>query len=354
MSEGTASTPATLSDTLRRLAPGTGLREGIARIQRGKTGAIIVLSNEPEVIDICDGGITFDAPFSPTQMRELSKMDGAVVLSTDATRIVRANVQLVPSPSFPTVESGTRHRSAERTALQTGAPVVAVSASMGTITLYVEGQRHMLEEPGVIMTRANQQLATMERYRSRLDLANQRLFVAEINNYATVSDVINVLQREVLLKRTGQDLDRDVIELGTDARQLAVQLTELRGDNDAQIELLVRDYLVAPGVPSTEDLAEVSEKLEALTDAEVLNTNAIAQILNLPGTEETLLREITPRGYRALSRIPRVQDFLMDHLVEAFGDLGGLLNASAEELSRAENVTPLWARHVHDGLKRLL
>ncbi|MHA2789833.1 DNA integrity scanning diadenylate cyclase DisA [Corynebacterium sp. S7] len=344
---------ATLRGTLIQLAPGTHLRDGLERIQRGKTGALIVLGNEDAVTEICDGGITFDSPFSPTLMRELSKMDGAVILSTDCTRIVRANVQLVPSPSYPTVESGTRHRSAERTALQTGSPVISVSASMGTITLYVEGERHVLEEPEVIMTRANQQLATMERYRSRLDLANQRLFVAEMNNYAVVSDVINVLQRELLLKRAGQDLDRDVIELGTDARQLRLQLTELRGDNDTQIELLLRDYLVTPGVPRGEEVAEAAAALDRLPDSEVMSAGTIARILNLPGTEESLLREIRPRGYRALSRIPRVQEFLMHRLVEAFGDLNGLMEASVDELGQAENISPLWARHVHDGLKRL-
>ncbi|STC68829.1 DNA integrity scanning diadenylate cyclase DisA [Corynebacterium pilosum] len=353
MSESSLVPPATLRETLVRLAPGTELRDGLERIQRGRTGALIVLGDDPAVIDVCDGGISFDVPFAPTLLRELSKMDGAVVLSTDCTRIIKANVQLVPSPSYPTGESGTRHRSAERTALQTGRPVIAVSASMNTITLYVEGQRYVLVEPAAIMTRANQQLGTMERYRTRLDLANQRLFVAEMNNYATVSDVISVMQRELLLKRAGQDLDRDVLELGTDARQLALQLTELRGDNDTQINLLVRDYLVCPGVPSAEDVAEVTAALDRLPDSQLLTPAPIARALNLPGTEETLVREIVPRGYRALARVPRVQEFLMDHLIEAFGDLNGLLEASVEEIAEADNVSSLWARHVHEGLQRL-
>lgn len=312
-----------------------------------------MLGHDDAVEAICDGGISFDIPFAPTLLRELSKMDGAVVLSTNGTHLVRANVHLVPSPSYPTRESGTRHRTAERAAQQTGRPVIAVSASMNTITLYVDGQRHVLEEPAVIMTRANQQLSLMERYRTRLDRASQRLFVAEMNGYATVADVVNVLQREILLKRAGQDLDKDVVELGTDARQLSLQLTELRGSNDREMYLLLRDYLVSPTTATREDVAEVSAAIDRLQDPEILVPATILRTLNFPVNDETMMREVSPRGYRALSRVPRVQEFLMAHLVEAFGDLNGLMAASIDELAAAENVSPLWARHVHEGLRKL-
>ena len=171
MSPATTPVPATFRETLQHLAPGTELRDGLDRIVRGRTGALIIIGDGDEVTDLCDGGIEFDVPFAPTRLRELCKMDGAVILSTDASRIRRANVQVVPSPSYPTSESGTRHRSAERAALQTGRPVIAVSQSMDVITLYVEGQRYVLESPATILRRANQALGTLERYRTRLDHA---------------------------------------------------------------------------------------------------------------------------------------------------------------------------------------
>ncbi|AWB84646.1 DNA integrity scanning diadenylate cyclase DisA [Corynebacterium liangguodongii] len=344
---------ARLRDTLELLAPGTALRDGLERIQRGHTGGLIVLGDDDAVVDICDGGIEFDVPFSPTLLRELSKMDGAVVLSSDLSRIVRANVQLVPSPSYPTAETGTRHRAAERTALHTGVPTVSVSASMNTLTLYAHGQRHLLDEPAVLTARANQALSTVERYRGRLDLAGQRLFVAEMNDYATVADVLNVLQRQLMLQRAVGDMDRGIVELGVDSRQLALQLTELRGTIDEDVEMLVRDYIAAATVPGDEQVAEALASLGQLPDSELLNTALLARALGLPATEENLMQSVAPRGYRALSRVPRVQKFLMDHVVAEFGTLAELLSADPERLAGAEHVSPLWARHIYEGLRRM-
>ncbi|WKD58141.1 DNA integrity scanning protein DisA [Corynebacterium capitovis DSM 44611] len=344
--------PADLRETLQTLAPGTALRDGLERIKSGRTGGLVVIGDTAELDDICDGGITFDIPFQPTMLRELSKMDGAVVLSSDAARITRANVQLVPSPSYPTVESGTRHRAAERTALQTGLPVVSVSASMSTLTLYAQGQRHPLEQPAVLLQRANQALSTVERYRTRLDMANQRLFVAEMNNYATVGDVLNVLQRQIMMERAANDMDENIVELGVDARQLTLQLTELRGAAD-DLDLLVRDYIVADAVPDDDRVADTLAALAALPDSELLNSPSLARVLGLPATEENFMEGVVPRGYRALSRIPRVQRFLMDHIVAEFAELPSLIRAEPEDIVAAERVSPLWARHIYDGLRRL-
>lgn len=342
-----------MREALVRMAPGTGLRDGLERIQRGHTGGLVVLGDGPEVIALCDGGIAFDVAFQPTLLRELSKMDGAVVLSADGKRIVRANVQLVPSPTFPTKESGTRHRSAERTALQTGVPVVSVSASMNTLTLYANGQRHQLVEPAVVMNRAIQALSTIERYRQRLDLANQRLFVAEMNDYASVSDVLSVLQRQLMLERAVSDLDMSIVELGVDARQLSLQLAELEGTNTHDIEMLVRDYITAAAVPTDEQVAEALAALDTLPDSELLNTTTLARQLGLPANEENLMQSLTPRGYRALAKVPRVQKFLMDHIVALFATLPALLAANPAELAEAEHVSSLWARHIFEGLRRL-
>lgn len=342
-----------LTDALKFLAPGTPIRDGLDRILRSRTGALIVLGDDEKVAAICDGGFEFDVPLLPTKLRELSKMDGAVILSSDGTRIHRANVQLMPDSSYHTDESGTRHRSAERTALMTGHPVIAVSQSMNIITVYVAGKRHVLQEPAAIMDRANQALATLERYRDRLDEVNRRLFEAEIHGTATVADVITVLQREIMLLEVSRDIDRDVLELGVDGKQLAIQLAELRGDSDRELELLLRDYLVAPGLPGDKDVAEIFRQIEQLSESELLKTSTLARLLALPTSEESLSQWIHPRGYRVLSRIPRVQTFLMDKIVAALGGVPALMQATEADLAAIDNVGSLWARHVHDELSRL-
>lgn len=343
----------TLKGTLQRLAPGTPLRDGLDRIVRGHTGALIVIGDDENVSSTCDGGFEFDVSFAATRLRELCKMDGAVILSSDLERIKRANVQLLPSPTWPTQESGTRHRSAERTALHTGVPVIAVSESQNTITLYVEGKSHMLEQPAALLNRANQALGTMERYRDRLDQVNNRLHLAELHSYVTVIDVVSVIQREEMLRRVGEIIDGDVLELGKDAKEIQIQLSELRGDNDRERESIIADYLVTDGIPADEEIHAALEAISHLDDKALLNPANIARVLGLPPTEEALDEPVTPRGYRTLNRIPRVQKFLMDKLIVEFGNLDALLNASVEDLSAVDGVGSLWARHITDGLGRL-
>src|SRR3954463_650288 len=148
-----------LRATLSAIAPGTALRDGLERILRGRTGALIVLGHDTVVEAICTGGFPLDVEFSATRLRELCKMDGAVVLSSDGTRIVRAAVHLMPDSMIPTEESGTRHRTAERGAKQTGLPVISVGQSMHIIGLYFNGPRHVIDDSAAILSRANQALA---------------------------------------------------------------------------------------------------------------------------------------------------------------------------------------------------
>src|SRR4051812_20793503 len=98
------------------VAPGTAMRDGLERILRGNTGALIVLGHDRSVDSISTGGFDLDVDFSATRLRELSKMDGALVVTSDLSKIIRASVQLVPDPTIETQETGTRHRTAERVA----------------------------------------------------------------------------------------------------------------------------------------------------------------------------------------------------------------------------------------------
>jgi diadenylate cyclase len=360
-----------LRQTLGRLAPGTALRDGLERILRGRTGGLIVLGYDDAVESICDGGFRLDVEFSATRLRELSKMDGAVVLATDAGRILRANVQLVPDPTIPTEESGTRHRTAERTAIQTGHPVVSVSQSMSIVSVYIEGRRHVLTDSATIMSRANQALATLERYKSRLDEVAQTLSALEIEDFVTLRDAMTVVQRLEMVRRIADEIAGHVVELGSDGRLIALQLDELVGGVALDRELVVRDYLRDDGRPPREDVplpggedgrlsdcedatdAGVLARLDDLDSTELLDLVRIADAFGYPPEPELLDRQISPRGYRLLARVPRLPGGVQDQLVRHFGSLQALLAATADDLQSVDGIGDARARVVREGLSRL-
>ena len=234
-----------MRDALARVAPGTPLRDGIDRVVRAKAGALLVLDDGPDVLAICSGGFLVDAPYSPQRLSELAKMDGAIIISTDGSRIARANVHLVPDPTVPTSETGTRHRTAERVARSLKVPVVSASEEMGVINVYAGGSKHQLQDIGRLLDRANQALQTLERYKVRLDDAIANLTGVELEDVVSLRDVVAVVQRGEMVHRISDEIETMIIELGVDARLLRLQLDELYGDIDDELDLVVADYLPA-------------------------------------------------------------------------------------------------------------
>ena len=150
-------------EALGAIAPGRPLREGLDRVLQSSKGALVVVGDGPEVLGICSGGFLLDADFTPQRFSELAKMDGAIIVASDASRIARANVHLVPNPNVPTTETGTRHRTAERVARSIDVPVISVSEDLAVITLYRRDQKHALDPIARLLSRANQALQTLER-----------------------------------------------------------------------------------------------------------------------------------------------------------------------------------------------
>ncbi|MCL1870535.1 MAG: DNA integrity scanning diadenylate cyclase DisA [Promicromonosporaceae bacterium] len=350
-----ASTPAhqddLLRETLAAVAPGTELRDGLERILRGRTGALIVLGLDKTVEEMCSGGFVLDVAFSATRLRELSKMDGAVVLDRDAMRIRRAAVQLLPDPTIETSESGTRHRTAERVAKQSGFPVISVSQSMRIVALYVGDARHVLEGSDTIMGRANQALATLERYRARLDEVSGTLSALEIEDLVTVRDVCSVVQRLEMVRRISEEIAGYVIELGVDGRLLALQLDELIGGIGSDREFVVRDYVDLER--SGKSFADVQASLGDLDSSQLLDLGQIGRVLDLPGAGIALDAAVAPHGYRLLSKVPRLPGAIIDRLVAHFGGLQKLLAASVDDLLAVDGVGEQRARAVREGLSRL-
>ncbi|SCK58653.1 diadenylate cyclase [Streptomyces sp. WMMB 714] len=339
--------------TLSAVAPGTALRDGLERVLRGNTGGLILLGMDKNVEPLCTGGFVLDVDFTATRLRELCKLDGALIIDRDITKIVRAGVQLVPDASIPTEETGTRHRTAQRVSIQTGYPVVSVSQSMRLIALYVDGQRRVLEDSAAILSRANQALATLERYKLRLDEVAGTLSALEIEDLVTVRDVSAVAQRLEMVRRIATEIAEYVVELGTDGRLLSLQLDELIAGVEPERDLVARDYVPEPSGRRSRTVGEALNELDRLSHSELLELPTVARALGYSGAPETLDSAVSPRGYRLLAKVPRLPGTVIERLVEHFGGLQKLLAASVDDLQTVDGVGEARARSVREGLSRL-
>ncbi|MET7736886.1 DNA integrity scanning diadenylate cyclase DisA [Streptomyces sp. NPDC005402] len=352
-SGGSSGSDGLMRASLSAVAPGTPLRDGLERVLRGNTGGLIVLGFDKTVETMCTGGFVLDVEFAATRLRELCKLDGGIVLSSDLSKILRAGVQFVPDATIPTEETGTRHRTADRVSKQVGFPVVSVSQSMRLIAVYVDGQRRVLEDSAAILSRANQALATLERYKLRLDEVAGTLSALEIEDLVTVRDVSAVAQRLEMVRRIATEIAEYVVELGTDGRLLALQLDELIAGVEPERELVVRDYVPEPTAKRSRTVDEALYELDALTHAELLELPTVARALGYTGSPEAIDSGVSPRGFRLLAKVPRLPGAIIDRLVEHFGSLQKLLAASVDDLQTVDGVGEARARSVREGLSRL-
>lgn len=334
---------------LRLAAPGTPLRAGIERIMSARMGALIVVGSGPEVLSVCSGGFLLDAEFTPPRLSELAKMDGAIILTDDCARIVRANVHLVPDPNIPTSETGTRHRTAERVARQIRVPVVTISEDRSEVAVHVAGEKKILEPTPRVLARADQALQILERYKTRLDAVSNSLSALEVEDLVTVRDVATVLQRAEMVRRISEEIEGYVIELGTDGRLVLLQLEELMGGVEDDRRLVAKDYFAAA---ADWELEDVLDRLAHLDDETLLDLEAVASVLHLPPSLD-LDSPIQPRGFRLLHKIPRLPEIVSDHVVERFSSLQKIMRASTADLTEVEGVGDVRARAIKEGLARL-
>lgn len=342
-----------LAATLAHVAPGTELRDGLERILRGRTGALIVLGTDSGLDGIASGGFPMEVDFTATRLRELSKMDGAIVIDAPSSRIVRAATQLLPDPTIQTNETGTRHRTADRVAKQTGFPVISVSKSMHIIALYFRGRRYVLEDPAAILSRANQALATLERYKQRLDEVARSLSALEIEDAVTVREVCATLQRLEMVRHIASEIRAYLLELGTEGRLVALQLAELVAGVESDREMVVRDYVVTKSGRKQRTEVTVLEALDVIGPTDLLELTAVARALGFLGSTDALEENVSPRGHRLLARVPRVPDVVRGRLVEHFGSLQALLGASVDDLQQVDGIGENRARFIREGLSRL-
>ncbi|MDI6709783.1 MAG: DNA integrity scanning diadenylate cyclase DisA [Thermoanaerobacterales bacterium] len=333
---------------LRTVAPGTPLREGLENILRAGSGALIVVGDRPEVMEIAEGGFRVNAEFSPAKLYELAKMDGAIILDDEARRIIAANTQLVPDLGIPSNETGIRHRTAERVARQTDALVISISQRRGVITMYKGSIKYVLRDLGVIFTKANQALQTLEKYRTILDRILINLSIQEFEDTVTLYDVCKIIQRIEMTLKVVREIGKYITELGTEGRLITMQLDELIANLDDEGLLVIQDYSTAADRTPRQLLGII----ESWPSEDLLDLPLIARVLGYPGGSTILEQHVSSRGYRILGKIPRLPSPVIENLVGTFGTLNRCLNASLEELDAVEGIGETRARAIKEGLSR--
>ncbi|MFR6291765.1 MAG: DNA integrity scanning diadenylate cyclase DisA [Peptococcaceae bacterium] len=338
-----------LINLLKKTAPGTPLREGLDNVLRAKTGGLIVLTDDPSINDLVTGGFVIDCPYSPASLYELAKMDGAIILNKDATKILRANAHLNPDPSVPSFETGIRHRTAEKVARQLDVLVVCISQRRNVITLFKGDIKYYVKESNVLVGMANQAVQTLDKYKTVLDKALNNLSVLEYDGMVSITDVAKVLQRAEMFARVEEELSKYISELGSEGRLIQMQVEELIANVDRDEERTVMDYENWGGQKSVD---EILKRLRNLKAEDLLHLDIFARELGYEiGKDQDSI--LITRGYRLLNRIPRLPFGVIQNMIHYFGSFSRIQQATVEELDEVEGIGETRAKIIKDGLKRM-
>lgn len=337
-------------DILKLIAPGTKIREGLENILKAKTGGLIVFGDDEDIMNIVDGGFKLDVEYTPSRLYELAKMDGAMVLSNDMKRILYANAQLIPSSEIQTNETGTRHRTAERTAKQTGAIVISISQRRNIITIFKGNSRYVLEDTSKVITKANQALQTVEKYKKVFDGKLSLLNEYEFNDIVTLENVIVALQRAEMVMMVADEVRKEIFELGEEGRLLQLQLDELIGDLEQEETLIIKDYMVPNKTKTSEDILQ---EIRILSHEEMAKSQVIAKMLGYEDFDDYDEVGVFTKGYRVLNKIPRMPSNIVENLVKTFKSFQHILAADIPTLDAVEGIGEIRARAISQSLRRM-
>ena len=338
-----------IAEILKKIAPGTPIRDGLDNILKARTGALLLITDKQEVIEeVVDGGFSINEDYTSSKLYELAKMDGAIVLSGDMKKILFANAQLIPSYQIQTVETGTRHRTAERTAKQTGELVISISQRRNIITVFKENYRYILEDTETVLNKANQAKQTLEKYRKVYDSKLSILNEYEFNEIVTLDNVLTVIQRAEMVMRIVDEIQKNIYELGNDGRLVSMQLEELIGGLEKEELLLIKDYSV-----KDTKAEEIIEQLSKLDYEELMKLPAIAKNLGYETFENFEELAVYPKGYRILSKIPRMPSSIVENLVKSFKSFQHILVAEINDLDKVEGIGDVRAKAIKQTLKKM-
>lgn len=340
----------TIIEILKLIAPGTKIREGLDNILKAKTGGLIVIGDTKEVLDIVDGGFNLNVEYTPSRLYELAKMDGAIILSADLKKILYANAQLIPSPSISTNETGTRHRTAERTAKQTGEIVISVSQRRNVITIFKGDLRYVLQESSKVITKANQALQTAEKYKKVFDDKLNLLNEYEFNDIVTLQNVIVCIQRAEMVLKVVDEVKKAIYELGEEGRLLQMQLDELFGNFEEEEFYIIKDYIMLTKKNSEEKALKNIRKMD---HEDLMKSQLIAKELGYEDFDNYEEVNVFTRGYRILNKIPRMPNNIVENLVKNFKSFQHIIQADIPELDDVEGIGEIRARAIKQSLKRM-
>lgn len=337
---------------LKLIAPGTPIRDGLENILRAKTGALLLITDNNEVLkEIVDGGFTINEDYTSSKLYELAKMDGAIVLSGDFKKILYANAQLIPSYEITTSETGTRHRTAERTAKQTGELVISISQRRSIITVFKGNDRYILEDTDVVLNKANQAIQTLEKYKKVFDNKLNILNEYEFNDIVTLQNVLVAIQRAEMVMRIVEEIQSKIYELGSDGRLVNMQLEELIGGLEKEETLIIKDYIVPGKKKRTPE--KVMQSLEELQYEELAKESVIAKILGYETFDNYDEIGVYTKGYRILSKVPRMPSNIVENLIGSFKSFQHILAADIESLDEVDGIGEIRARTIKQSLKRM-
>ena len=339
-----------IEEVLKQIAPGTQIRNGLENILNAKTGALIAVVDTPQVLDLVDGGFKLDVDFTPARLYELAKMDGAIILSSDFKKILYANTQLIPSPEIPTNETGTRHRTAERTAKQTGALVISISQRRGIITLFRGNSRYVLKDSADVISKANQALQIVKKNKKVFDNKISLLNEYEFNDIVTLENVITAIQRAEMVMKIAGEVTKAIDELGEEGRLLEMQLDETVGDLEKEELLIIKDY-IAPGKKRTAE--KIMEELKKIEYENLIKADKIANLLGYEDFDNYDEVGVYTRGYRILNKIPRMPSNIVENLVKSFKSFQHILLADIPQLDDVDGIGEIRARTIKQSLKRM-
>ena len=339
-------------ELLRLIAPGTPIRDGIENILRAKTGALLLITDNNDVIkEIVDGGFTINEDYTSSKLYELAKMDGAIILSGDLKKILFANAQLIPSREIETRETGTRHRTAERTAKQTGELVVSISQRRNIITIFKGNFRYILEDTNAVLNKANQGIQTLERYKKVFDSRLSILNEYEFNDIVTLKNVIDVIQRAEMVMRIADEIQRQIYELGNDGRLVKMQLDELIGGLEKEELLIIKDYMASAKKKKTPE--KILEELSEISYEEVMRETTVSKLLGYETFDNYDEVGVYTRGYRILNKVPRMPANIVENLILSFKSFQHILDADIESLDEVDGIGEVRARTIKQSLKRM-
>jgi len=276
---------------LKLVSPGTGLRTALDGIINSGKGALIAIEND-FLGPLIDGGFKVNSKFTHQRLVELSKMDGAIILSRDLKRINLANVLLTPDNKIKTFQTGTRHKAGERTAKQISGLVIAVSERKKEITIFYKNKTYKLKDTSEILRKVNEYFQILEKQRELFDSYLENLNRLELKNYVSLNQVVKVIQKGKAIQKISKELVKYLVELGNESKLLEIRLKEILYNVVEETNLLIRDY-------SNIDYRESINLLDNLSYEELLDREGILKALN----HESLREIISVRGGRMLQKM---------------------------------------------------